>query len=64
MLYKKIAKQEQMFYNGFKEKNYMGGRCGEDYDVNIQLAENENVETEEKLANDEYEKKERVAGSN
>ena len=28
-----------------------------EYDVNIQLAENENVETEEKLANDEYEKK-------
>lgn len=28
-----------------------------EYDVNIQLAENENVDTEEKLLDDEYEKK-------
>lgn len=41
----------------------MGGMCGEDYDVNIQLAENENVETEEKLANDEYEKKRELLAS-
>ena len=46
-----------MFYNGFKENIHMSEMKEVEYDVNIQLAENENVDTEEKLADDEYEKK-------
>lgn len=52
-----IAKKEHMFYNGFKENIHMSEMKEVEYDVNIQLAENENVDTEEKLAADEYEKK-------
>lgn len=52
-----IAKKEHMFYNGFKENIHMSEMKEVEYDVNIQLAENENVDTEEKLADDEYEKK-------
>lgn len=52
-----IAKEEHMFYNGFKENIHMSEMKEVEYDVNIQLAENENVDTEENLAADEYEKK-------
>lgn len=52
-----ITKKEHMFYNGFKENIHMSEMKEVEYDVNIQLAENENVDTEEKLADDEYEKK-------
>ena len=52
-----IAKKKHMFYNGFKENIHMSEMKEVEYDVNIQLAENENVDTEEKLEADEYEKK-------
>lgn len=57
IIHKMIAKKEHMFYNGFKENIHMSEMKEVEYDVNIQLAENENVDTEEKLADDEYEKK-------
>lgn len=57
IIYKMIAKKEHMFYNGFKENIHMSEMKEVEYDVNIQLAENENVDTEENLAADEYEKK-------
>lgn len=41
-----IAKKEHMFYNGFKENIHMSEMKEVEYDVNIQLAENENVDTE------------------
>lgn len=52
-----VEKEEHMFYNDFREKIYMNEIKEVEYDVNIQLAENENVDTEEKLLDDEYEKK-------